>query len=182
MALEPYQEAYGELFGRYRDAEAVIVDIRSNGGGNLHDQLVTMLAGSNDSNLFSRDGNLIVSNPIGRFTHPSALLVNASSYSDASVFPTLYKAKKIGPVIGERFPGTGTAVSTVAEIESGIHYTVSELGFQLSDGSYFENMEVIPDVLVYNDPESVIQGRDMQLDKAVEQLLQTFPTSKAQDK
>ena len=47
--------------------------------------------------------------------------------------------------------------------------------FRLSDGSYFENMEVVPDFVVYNDPESVAQGRDLQLEKAVEQLLQALP-------
>lgn len=158
-----------------RTGQPVALTIQGQGGGNLHDQLITMLTGRSDSNLVSRDGHLIVANPIGRFTRPSALLVNASSYSDASVFPTLYQVKKIGPVIGERVPGTGTAVSTVAEIESGIHYTVPELGFRLTDGRYFENMEVVPDVLVHNDPESVAQGRDLQLEKAVEQLLSVLP-------
>lgn len=174
MALEPYQYAYGELFGRYRDAEAVVVDIRANGGGNLHDQLVTMLTGSHDSRLMSRDGVVVTRNPVGRFTRPSALLVNASSYSDASVFPTLYKQKGIGAVVGERVPGTGTAVVRPPQMEPRLSYGIPELGFQLTDGTWFENFEVVPDILVYNDPASVTAGEDKQLEAAVQHLLEVL--------
>lgn len=175
MALAQYQQAYGELFGRYRDADGVIVDIRFNGGGNLHDQLVVMLTGENDSDLISRDGNTIIRNPVGRFTKPSVLLVNASSYSDASVFPMLYQVKRIGKIVGERVPGTGTARSVVSELQPGLTYTVPELGFRLKDGNWFENTEVEPEVLIYNDPDSVAAGHDRQLKQAVEELLGSLP-------
>ncbi|MCB1489330.1 MAG: PD40 domain-containing protein, partial [Bauldia sp.] len=175
MELAPYQDAYGELFGRYRDAEAVVVDIRSNGGGNLHDQLDVLLTGRHDSSLVSRDGVEVIRNPVGRFTGPSVLLASASSYSDASVFPTLYQYKGIGKIVGERVPGTGTSVTNVPQIESRLTYRVPELGFQLTDGRWFENLEVVPDILVYDDPQSVAAGRDLQLERAVEYLLGTLP-------
>lgn len=171
MALGPYQDAYGELFGRYLDAEAVVVDIRSNTGGNLHDQMVALLTGSNDSSLVSRDGRVITRNPVGRFTGPTALLASADSYSDGSVFPMLYKHKGIGALIGERVPGTGTAVTHSMSVESKLAYTVPELGFRLIDGRWFENMDIVPDIVVYNDPESVAAGRDLQLERAVEHLM-----------
>ncbi len=174
MELAPYQAAYGELFGRYRDAEAVIVDIRSNGGGNLHDQLEMLLTGHHDSSLVSRDGVEVIRNPVGRFSGPSVVLASASSYSDASVFPTLYQYKGIGKLIGERVPGTGTSVVNVPQIESRLTYRVPELGFRLTDGRWFENLEVVPDILVYNDPESVAAGRDVQLERAVDYLLGTL--------
>ena len=172
MNLEGYQAAYGEAFGRYAQAEGLIVDVRANGGGNLHDQLVTMLTGTSDSALVSRAGDVITRNPVGRWTRPSALLVDADSYSDGSVFPTLYQAKGIGPVVGQPVPGTGTAVVRQPMIDPRLVYGIPELGFRLSDGRFFENLEVQPDVLVLNDPESLAAGEDRQLQAAVETLLQ----------
>jgi C-terminal processing protease CtpA/Prc len=39
-------------------------------------------------------------------------------------------------------------------------------------GEYLENLELKPDVEVYNDPVSVAQGRDLQLERAVEVLFE----------
>jgi tricorn protease len=171
MNLPSYQHVYSELFGRYRQTEAVLVDIRSNGGGNLHDQLITLLTGSHDSSLVSRHGVEVVRNPVGRYTGQSAVLVNASSYSDASIFPTLYQKKGIGAIIGEHVPGTGTAVVDDPQLEPRLTYRIPELGFRLKDGTWFENFEVVPDIPVYNDPESIAEGQDLQLERAVIHLM-----------
>ena len=87
MDLPSYQQAFSELFGRYRDAEAVIVDIRFNGGGNLHDQLVTMLTGERVSSMVTRDGVQLGTFPATRWAKPSVVVVNAGSYSDGWVSP-----------------------------------------------------------------------------------------------
>ncbi len=171
MNLQGYQAAYGETFGRHKDKEGMLIDVRANGGGNLHDQLVTMLTGSSDSANVSRQGNVITRNPRGRWTKPSAVISDENSYSDGSVFPTLYQVKGIGPVIGAPVPGTGTAVVRPPLIEPKLVYGIPELGFRLNDGRFFENLEVQPDLLVLNDPESIAAGRDLQLEAAVEHLL-----------
>ncbi|MEI4474189.1 S41 family peptidase [Frigidibacter sp. MR17.24] len=171
MTADPYRTAYGELFGRYAETEGVVVDIRANGGGNLHDQLIVMLTGSTDAVNRARDGHVVTRIPIGRWTKPSVLIQNAGSYSDASVFPMLYRAKGVGRIVGDRTPGTGTAVSAVPQLEAGLSYRVPELGFQLIDETWFENTEVVPDLLVRNDPESLAAGHDAQLEAAVADLL-----------
>lgn len=172
MAPVAYKRAYGELFGPCKDKEAVIIDVRSNGGGNLHDQLITLLSGEHDSSLISREGVEIARNPIGRWTKPSCVMVNANSYSDGTVFPVLYQRKKIGPLVGERVPGTGTAVVRDPMINGYMDYGIPELGFRLTDGTFFENMEIVPEVLVQNDPKSIIEGKDLQLEAAVNTLLE----------
>lgn len=171
MKLGPYQRAYGELFGRYRQAEAVIVDIRSNGGGNIHDQLNVMLTGNHDSDKVSRQGTVVDKNPIGRWARPSALLVNSNSYSDGSVYPLLYQVKKTGPIIGSPVPGTGTAVVRPPQIDPHLSYGIPEMGFRLTDERFFENLEIKPNVEVYNDPNSVAAGKDLQLEAAVDVLM-----------
>ncbi|WP_281841453.1 S41 family peptidase [Sinisalibacter aestuarii] len=171
MNLSSYQAAFGDTFGRYAEAEGLIVDVRANGGGNLHDQLIAMLTGNHTSDAVSREGNIVYTNPKGRWTKPSAVLGNAQSYSDGSVFPTLYQAEGIGPIIGAPIPGTGTAVVQPPLIDPRFHYGIPEMGFRLLDGRFLENLEVEPDVLVYNDPESIAAGRDLQLEAAVDTLL-----------
>ena len=172
MMTDPYRTAFGDLFGLHPDAEAVVVDIRANGGGNLHDELIIMLTGSTDAVNRARDGHVVTHYPLGRWAKPSILLQNAGSYSDASVFPMLYKKKGIGKIVGDRTPGTGTAVSEVQQLQSGLRYRVPELGFQLNDGTWFENTEIEPDILVHNDPNSVAEGRDPQLEAAVKAMLE----------
>jgi len=171
MALTPYLRAYGDLFGQHRDAEAVVVDVRFNGGGNLHDPLVVMLTGRHEASLVTRDGVLMARIPVGRWGKPSAVLANAASYSDGSVFPALYQRNRIGPVVGERVPGTGTAVVWEPQIERRLDYGVPQLGFKGRDGRWFENQEIVPEVPVYADPASVAAGRDVQLEAAVTRLL-----------
>lgn len=171
MNLAGYQAAFGEVFGRYVDAEGLIIDVRANGGGNLHDQLMSMLTGVTNSALVSRDGDVLYTNPRGRWDRPSVVIGDAQSYSDGSVFPTIYQSEGVGPVIGAPIPGTGTAVVQPPLIDSRLHYGVPEIGFRLNDGRFFENMEVQPDVLILNDPESIAAGRDLQLEGAIETLL-----------
>ena len=45
MDSNSFREVYSDLLGRYRNKEAVIIDTRHNGGGWLHDDLVTLLGG-----------------------------------------------------------------------------------------------------------------------------------------
>jgi tricorn protease len=130
-----------------------------------------MLTGRNEASLVTRDGVLMTRIPVGRWGKPSAVLANAASYSDGSVFPALYQRNRIGPVVGERVPGTGTAVVWEQQIERGLDYGVPQLGFKGRDGRWFENQEIVPEVPVYADPASVAAGRDVQLEAAVARLL-----------
>jgi tricorn protease len=182
MNLPSYQRAYGELFGRHRNAEAVLVDVRFNGGGNLHDQLAAMLTGESNGAMVTRDGVRLATIPVSRWAKPNALLANAGSYSDGSVFPALYQRERIGPVIGERVPGTGTAVIWEQQIEPNLKYGVPQLGFMANDGSWFENQEIVPDVLIYNDPASIAAGRDLQLEESVAHLLRMLDARQKQAK
>ena len=51
-------------------------------------------------------------------------------------------------------------------------------GYRLPDGSYLENTQLEPDVLILNDPATVVKGEDAQLKKAVEELLKDIDQSK----
>lgn len=173
-----YERLINELFGEYNDKEGVIVDIRYNMGGNLHDQLMEVLSGTRHSAQVTRDGYQLSTFPERRWAKPSVMLANAASYSDGSIVPYFYKREGIGQLVGERVPGTGTAVLWEPQQESRLVYGVPQLGFKDDQGQWFENQEVIPDVLVYNSPEDIAKNHDRQLKVAVETLLADLDKAK----
>ncbi len=178
MKLSNYQRAFGELFGAFANKEAVIIDVRFNGGGNLHDQLIAMATGRSYARFVTRKGVEMGISPDNRWSKPSAVLANAASYSDGMIFPYLYKAGRIGPVIGERVPGTGTFVWWERQQDRRLVYGVPQLGIKGRDGRWLENQEVTPNIKIYNDPNSLAKGRDRQLEVGVRYLLRRLGPAK----
>ena len=170
-----FQRAMSVVFGKHRDKEAMVIDIRFNGGGNLHDQLLAMFTGQAIAGFTTRDGQMLVTFPgKARWTKPSILMANAGSYSDGSMFPHVYKRNKVGGLVGTRVPGTGTAVWWVEVLNGQITYGIPQLGSRDFETGWFENQEVVPDELVYNDPDSIEDGRDPQLEAAVRRAMSGF--------
>ena len=172
MNANNYQRAVDYIFGEGRDKEALVIDIRYNRGGNLHDQLATLFTGDVTADFYSRDGFHASRIPADRWGKPSILMANASSYSDGSIFPHLYQRLKIGPVVGARVPGTGTAVWWKELLNGSIKYGIPQIGAKDRQTGWFENSETVPDILVYNKPDDIAAGRDPQLEAAVQRLLQ----------
>lgn len=172
MDTDNYQRAVDYIFGEGRDKQALVIDIRFNRGGNLHDQLATLFTGDVTADFYSRDGYHASRIPSDRWGKPSVLMANASSYSDGSIFPHLYQRLKIGPVVGARVPGTGTAVWWKELLNGSIKYGIPQIGAKDRQTGWFENSETVPDILVYNRPDDIAAGRDPQLEVAVQRLLQ----------
>lgn len=88
------------------------------------------------------------------------------------MFPYAYKALGIGKLVGMPVPGTGTAVWWEILQDSTIYFGIPQIGMLGNDGKYLENHQLNPDYLVKNDPESSAKGKDKQLEKAVQLLLE----------
>lgn len=171
MNSSSFREVYSELLGRYNDKEAVIVDTRFNGGGWLHDDLATLLSGEQYVKLMPR-GQHIGSEPQGKWQKPSVVLVGEGNYSDAHFFPVTYRALDIGKIVGMPIPGTTTAVWWESQINPNLVFGIPQVGVTDMDGNYLENQQLEPDVKVKNMPSELIEGKDSQLAKAVEVLLE----------
>ncbi len=171
MDSESFRRVYSDLLGKYRTCEAVIVDTRHNGGGWLHDDLVTLLSGK-EYVRFEPRGQYIGSDPFSKWTKPSCVLIGEDNYSDACGFPYAYKTLGIGKLIGAPVPGTMTAVWWENQIDPTIVFGIPQVGVTaIKEGRYIENMQIEPDILVYNDPASVLRGEDKQLERAVAEML-----------
>lgn len=164
-----FRETYSEMLGRNLGKEAVVVDTRFNGGGNLHDQLVTFFSGERYMDWEPR-GRSMGGEPVAKWQKPTIVLQSESNYSDAHIFPWAYKELGVGELVGMPVPGTGTAVWWET-LQTGMVFGIPQWGVKDRQGRFLENNQLEPDYLVPNDPESVSQGRDPQLEKAVEVLL-----------
>lgn len=162
-----FNEVYSKALGRYRACKALIVDTRHNGGGWLHDDLVTFLGGRAYVE-YRPQGRYIGSDPYDKWTKPSCMLVCEDNYSDASGTPYIYQALGIGKLVGTPVPGTMTAVWWETQIDNSLVFGIPQVtSWSLKDDRPMENLQIEPDVKVSNDPASVMAGRDMQLEAAV---------------
>ncbi len=160
MDSDSFRKVYSDLLGKYRTCEAVIVDTRHNGGGWLHDDLCTLLSGK-EYVRFEPRGQYIGSDPYNKWTKPSCVLVGEDNYSDACGFPYAYKTLGIGKLIGAPVPGTMTAVWWENQIDPTIVFGIPQVAVKaVKEERYLENMQIEPDILVYNDPASVLRGED----------------------
>ena len=171
MDSPSFREVYSKALGKYRNCDALIVDTRHNGGGWLHDDLVTLLGGKAYVEFRPR-GQYIGTEPYSKWNKPSCVLVCEDNYSDASGFPAAYRSLGLGKIIGSPVPGTMTAVWWEDQIFDQIVFGIPEVGsYDLKEGRYLENLQLVPDILVYNDPASLLEGRDLQLEAAVREML-----------
>ncbi len=170
MDSQSFREVYSELLGRCRNKEAVIVDVRHNGGGWLHEDLAVLLSGK-EYQRFEPRGQYIGSDPFNRWLKPSCVLVCENNYSNAHGFPVVYKTLGLGKLIGAPVPGTMTAVWWERQLDPSLVFGIPQVGVKDENGQYLENHQLQPDIEVYNSPESQLRGEDTQLERAVEEML-----------
>jgi C-terminal processing protease CtpA/Prc len=61
-----------------------------------------------------------------------------------------------------------------------VTFGIPEVGMLGEDGKLLENQELEPDFKVENDPDSIAAGKDRQLEKAVQVLLEQLRPKKVQ--
>ena len=173
MNDDSFRRVYSEVLGKNNEKQALIVDTRFNGGGWLHEDLATFLSGKTYCQFAPRghENGGLGGEPVNKWTKPVVVLQSESNYSDAHFFPWAFKEKGVGKLVGAPVPGTATAVWWESQINSAIVFGIPQVGMVTNDGKYLENNQLEPDVKVLNDPQSVAEGKDPQMAKAVEVLL-----------
>jgi Tol biopolymer transport system component/C-terminal processing protease CtpA/Prc len=156
--------------GRHIGADALVVDTRFNGGGNLHDRLSDFLNGKAYLDIIPH-GQYIGSQPLNRWNKPSIVLVGESNYSDAHLFPVAYTIKGVGKTVGMPVPGTGTFVWWETQIDPTLYFGIPMGGWRTEEGWFLENTQFEPTIEVRNEPGMITEGKDAQTERAVEELL-----------
>ena len=171
MDSESFRKVYEELLSESnRNRDAVVVDERHNGGGWLHDDLCTLLAGKEYQQFVPRD-KYIGRDPYNKWTKPSCVLICEDDYSNGHGFPWVYKELGIGKLIGTPVAGTMTAVWWERLMDSSLVFGIPQVGCRDMRGVYGENTTLHPDIEVYNTPEDYINGYDRQLERAVREMM-----------
>jgi tricorn protease len=170
MDDESYREFYDQVMGKYVNKKALIVDTRFNGGGWLHDDLATFLSGKKYMEFMPRERKIGVE-PAGKWIKPSVVLMGEGNYSDAHMFPVVYRTLGIGKLIGMPVPGTGTAVWWETLQDQSLVFGIPQVGVMTLDGKYYENTQLEPDIKVANEYLPMMKGNDQQLAEAVKSLM-----------
>ena len=166
-----YRTVVDEVMGKNANKQALIVDTRFNGGGWLHNDLNTFLSGKKYLQ-FAPQGHMVNSaEPMDRWTKPSVVIMSESNYSDAFIFPYVYKQNGIGKLVGMPVAGTGTAVWWETQIDPTIVFGIPMIATIGKEGRPTENLQVEPDIKVPLPYEDFLAGRDPQLEAAVKEML-----------
>lgn len=165
-----YRPMYADLLGKYNNREGVVIDIRWNGGGRMHEDIEQLFTGEKYLTQVIR-GKDVCDMPSRRWNKPSIMLVAEPCYSNAHGTPWVYQHQKIGKVVGMPVPGTMTSVNWVTLQDPSLVFGIPVIGYRTAEGNYLENTQLEPDVKVANTPETIVIGEDTQLRTAVETLL-----------
>jgi Tol biopolymer transport system component/C-terminal processing protease CtpA/Prc len=170
MTDSSYRDVFSEALGRGVAKKALIVDTRFNPGGNLHDQLATFLDGKAYLKMIPR-GQYLGWEPGRKWQRKSVVLGCEGNYSDGMLFPWLYQHFHVGKFIGMPVPGTGTSVWWEFQQDPSLLFGIPQIGRLDEEGHSMETTQVEPDIQVPNDPKSVAEGRDPQIERAVTELM-----------
>lgn len=150
--------------------DALIVDLRYNTGGNVHDEVLKFLSQRSYLQWKYREGNLTRQGNFTPADKPIVLLINEQSLSDAEMTAQGFKALKLGKIMGNETyhwiiftSGQGLVDGSFLRLPSWGCYTL--------DGKDLEATGVQPDITVLNSFTDKISGKDPQLEKAIEELL-----------
>lgn len=166
-----FRSTFDNVLGRNFDKDALIVDTRFNGGGWLHDDLYTFLSGKRYLD-FAPQGNRVKDGePMGRWSKPSCVVMSESNYSDAFIFPYVYKQNGAGKLIGMPVPGTGTAVWWETQIDPTLVFGIPMVATIGKENRPTENLQLEPDIRVPLPYEDFLNGKDPQIEAAVKEML-----------
>jgi tricorn protease len=155
----------------FRNKEALVIDQRWNGGGNIEQELLAILV-QRQYQIWQPRGTEAVGRPFAGFFGPKVVLQNWRSASNAEMFPAGFRALGLGKVIGTPTMGAVIGTGSYSLIDASTVRTPG-VGVFLADPkrTNMENYGVQPDLLVDNSPADNLAGRDRQLEAAIEELM-----------
>ena len=163
---------YGQL-----DKQGFIIDERFNGGGQLADRFLELLQRPVVYNLHWRHGR-DHTHPVKTNTGPMGMLINGWAGSGGDGLPWAFQELEAGPIVGERTLGILVGPATGHQLIDGGGITVPGARLYDNDGHWFwEGEGVAPDIEVWDDPNIMIQGRDPQIERVVEEVLKNLESN-----
>jgi tricorn protease len=157
--------------------EALIVDVRGNGGGNVSPLVIERLR--RQAAMIDIARNTAPSfDPGGMIAGPKVCLMDEFSASDGDIFPYRFRFYKLGKLIGKRSWGGVVGIRGTLPIVDGGYLNRPEFSrYDLAGKEWLmEGHGVDPDIVVDNDPAKEYAGIDEQLNRAIEEILKEMKT------
>ncbi len=152
--------------------EGLVVDVRSNGGGNVSQMVVSRLSRELLGTRFARNRDVAATYPNEVFHGHMVCLLSEDSASDGDIFPHRFREAGLGPLIGKRSWGGVVGITDRGTLIDGGTVYVPEFGTNAVDGSWIiEGHGVDPDIEVDFDARDFLEGRDPQLERGIEEVL-----------
>lgn len=164
-------------FARYfypqLDKEALIIDDRGNGGGNVSPMIIERLLRKPGLGTMRRNNKTASIKPDAH-VGPKVCLIDQYSASDGDLFPWQFRYYGIGPLIGQRTWGGVVGISGSLPFIDGGDMRKPEFAHFAADGSSFiiEGEGVRPDIEITNDPYDEYLQNDAQLERGIGVLLE----------
>jgi tricorn protease len=165
--------SFNRYFFAQQDKLGAVIDERFNGGGLLDDYMVDLMTRTLRASLTNEVPNGKPMRLPAGILGPKVLLINEMAGSGGDFFPWVFRQQKVGPLIG--------ATTWGGLVKSSVHYSLVDGGaLTAPDNAVFdpinnkwvaENEGVAPDIAVRQDAKSLAEGKDPQLERAVQEVL-----------
>lgn len=169
-------EVFSEGYGR----DALIIDVRDNGGGFTADRMLSMICRPSHSYEIPRNGRTgyllgYTERPV--WHKPVGVICNSETASNGEIFSHAIKTTKRGVLVGRPTGGRVIATNDRSILDFG-NFRDAEYGWYVNDGNDMENHGAVPDIIVEYTPEDEAKGRDPQLETTVNELMKTIGSKK----
>ncbi len=166
--LEHFEE---EMVSEGESRDALILDLRYNTGGNVHDRVLQFLSSKPYMQWGYRNGELTNQSNFTPAVKPIVLLINEQSLSDAEVTAGGFKELGLGTIIGTETYRWIIFTSGKGLVD-GSFYRLPSWGIYTLNGENLEKTGVAPDIYVNNTFKDLLEEQDPQLQRAIEHILQ----------
>jgi tricorn protease len=166
-----------EMTTEWYKKDALILDIRYNTGGNVHDAVLNFLARKPYLQWKYRGGKFAPQPNFAPAEKPIVLLVNEQSLSDAEMTAAGFKALKLGKIIGTE-TYRWLIFTSGKSLVDGSYYRLPSWGCYTLDGKDIERNGVVPDIYVQTSFKERLEGKDPQLDTAISEIKKELPADK----
>jgi tricorn protease len=173
-----------DYFKRYffpqANRKAIIVDERFNGGGSLADYYIDILQRPLQAYWNMRYGKDLKS-PSASIQGPKVMIIDETAGSGGDFLPWMFRKFKVGTLVGKRTWGGLVGILGFPVLLDGGSVTAPNVAIWTKDGFVVENTGIAPDIEVEQWPADVINGKDPQLEKAIQVAMEELAKNPPED-
>ena len=174
----PGYTSFNRYYFAQQDKQGAVIDERNNGGGSAADYMIDVMGRKLQGYFNNRvEGHKVSTTPMAGIFGPKVMIINENAGSGGDLLPYMFRKSKLGPLVGTRTWGGLVGTWDTPPFIDGGRMVAPRGGFFDTDGKWAVEAEgVAPDIEVFHDPKAIIEGRDPQLARAVQEALRLMPT------